>query len=146
DWRMTGIALALALTTGLIASLIPALRASRPDLTSSLKAGARAGTAVEHAAFRTSLVLVQASLSVVLLVGAGLFVRSYASARGIDVGFDADRLIYATVYFADPTGHYVIYYDHSHMVEVTNGLRKVAAQMGRVPGVASTALADAPPM
>jgi predicted permease len=146
DWRMAGAALGLALTTGLIAGLIPALRASRPDLASSLKAGARAGIGVEHAAFRVSLVLVQASLSVVLLVGAGLFVRSYASARAIDVGFDSDRLIYATVYFADPKGHYVAYYDRSHMVEVSSGLRQVAARMRGVSGVASTALADAPPM
>lgn len=146
DWRMAAVALALALTTGLVASLTPALRASRPDLTSSLKSGARAGIAAEHVAFRVSLVLVQASLSVVLLVGAGLFVRSYASARAIDVGFDADRLIYATVYFADPKGHYVSYFDHSHMVEVSDGLQRVAARMASVPGVASTALAAAPPM
>ncbi len=77
----------------LVASLTPALRASRPDLTSSLKSGAREGQSAEHARFRASLLLVQSALSVVLLVGAGLFVRSLSGARAIDVGFDADHLI-----------------------------------------------------
>ncbi|HEY7894129.1 MAG TPA: ADOP family duplicated permease [Gemmatimonadaceae bacterium] len=146
DWRMTAFAVGVALATGLVACLTPALRASRPDLTNSLKSGVRAGQAAEHSRFRASLILVQSALSVVLLVGAGLFVRSLSGARAIDVGFDADRLIYATVFFADSQGHYVDYFDQKHVVEVTTGLRQVAARMGRVSGVEAAALASAPPM
>ncbi|MGH7647004.1 MAG: ABC transporter permease [Gemmatimonadaceae bacterium] len=146
DWRLTAFAVGLALATGVIASLTPALRTSRPDLTSSLKSGARDGQTAAHARFRNSLVLVQAALSVVLLVGAGLFVRSLAGARAIDVGFDASHVIYTTVFFADSQGHYVNPFDRSHMVEVTDGLRRVGARMAGVPGVESSALATAAPM
>lgn len=146
DWRITAFSLSVAAATGLLAGLTPALRASRPDLTGALKAGSREGGATEQSMLRAALVLVQAALSVVLLVGAGLFVRSLDNARAIDVGFDADRLVSATVYFADPRGHYVSYFDSSYMVEATAGLTRVAARLRLVPGVQSTALATAPPM
>jgi putative ABC transport system permease protein len=146
DWRITTFAISVALATGLLAGVTPALRASRPDLTTSLKAGSREGSSVEHSTFRAALVLAQAALSVVLLVGAGLFVRSLDSARAIDVGFDADRIVSATVYFADPQGHYVSYFDQSHLAEVTAGFTRVAARLRQVPGVQATALAMSPPM
>ena len=146
DWRIAAFSMSVALVSGLLAGLTPALRASRPDLTSALKSGSRAGATLDQSTFRAALVLVQAALSVVLLVGAGLFVRSLNSARAIDVGFDADRLVTATVYFADPRGHYVNYFDRSHMAQVTGGLSRVAARVRRVPGVESAALAMSPPM
>lgn len=146
DWRIAAFSISVALATGLLAGLTPALRASRPDLTIALKSGAREGGTLEQSTFRAALVLVQAALSVVLLVGAGLFLRSLDSARHIDVGFDAGRLVSATVFFADAEGHYVSYFDQSHVAEVTAGLTRVATRLRRVPGVESTALAMAPPM
>lgn len=145
DWRIGAFSISVALATGLLAGLTPALRASRPDLTIELKSGSREGGTFEQSTFRAALVLVQAALSVVLLVGAGVFVRSLDNARAIDVGFDVDRLVSATVFFADARGH-VSYFDQSHMAEVTAGFTRVAARLRQVPGVESAALAMAPPM
>ncbi|HJU89479.1 MAG TPA: ABC transporter permease [Gemmatimonadaceae bacterium] len=83
---------AMALVAGVIAGLVPAVQASRPDLLSSLKSGTREGLVTRWRTRRT-LLLAQAALSVVLLVGAGLFVRSLRNVRAVDVGFDAERVV-----------------------------------------------------
>lgn len=146
DWRIATFSISTALVTALLACLTPALRASHLNLTRALKSGSREGGSIDQSKVRAALVLLQAALSVVLLVGAGLFIRSLDRARAIDVGFDADRLVSATVFFADPQGHYVSYYDQSHMAEVTAGMRRVAYRLRLVRGVESTALATAAPM
>jgi predicted permease len=86
-----GISAALAIVTGLVIGVVPALRSSRADLTGALKAGAREGGG-HRSRLRTTLTVAQAALSVVLLVGAGLFVRSLWNAYTLDVGFDPDRV------------------------------------------------------
>ena len=84
---------AVSLATGVLFGLVPALQFSRPDLAVELKdrssqpsGGGRRVTA------RNTLVVAQIALSFVALIGAGLFLRSLDQARGIDPGFDADRL------------------------------------------------------
>jgi putative ABC transport system permease protein len=77
----------------LLAGLLPALSVGRGDLAGSLKAGSREG-AYRHSRLRTALVVLQAALSVVLLVGAGLFVRSLQAVRGLRMGYDVDRIAY----------------------------------------------------
>ena len=144
DLRMATFSFALALVTGILASLSPALRASAPDLTSSLKAGSRDG-AIAHTALRSTFVIVQAALSVILLVGAGLFVRSLGTARDIDLGFDSDRVLFGTVHFLSDDGRYVDY-GSDRLPEVAAGLASVAERLGRTRGVQSVALATAPPM
>ncbi len=84
--------LLVALGTG----LAPALRAGRVDVSSALKAGARA-TGREHARLRTGLLVFQVALSVVLLVGAGLFVKSLENANAYRLGYDADKVLFASV-------------------------------------------------
>ena len=81
-----------ALIAGLLTGLAPILQASRADLTGDLKAGAREGT-YQRSRLRAALLLVQGTLSVVLLVGAGLFVRSLTNVRNIRLGFDADPVL-----------------------------------------------------
>jgi len=144
DWRLIAATLLVALVVGVIASLVPALRSSRPDLTNALKSGMRVG-AREHSRLRSSLVIVQAALSVVLLAAAGLFVRSLDRARGIDLGFDADRLLYATVQFVNPEQHYVER-NGRHLADIFHGLREAAPRIDRIPGVEATALASDPPL
>ena len=82
-----------AVATGLITGLAPILQASRADLTGDLKAGAREGTH-QRSRLRAALLLVQGALSVVLLVGAGLFVRSLTNVRNVRLGFDTDPVLY----------------------------------------------------
>jgi predicted permease len=87
---------AIAAAAGVLASLAPSLRALRPDVVARLRGGARDGGA-RHGRTRLALVLAQATLSVVLLVGAGLFVRSLRNVRALDFGFDPERVAFATV-------------------------------------------------
>ncbi len=79
------------LVAGLLSGLLPALHASKPDVVESLKTGGQ-GMAFRRSRTRAALLIGQAALSVVLLVGAGLFVRSLHQARTLDLGFDADRV------------------------------------------------------
>ena len=92
DPRTLALAAAAVLGTGLMIGLVPALHAGDPDLVGSLKTGAREGGG-RRSITRTLLVVVQAALSLVLLVGAGLFVRSLAKAQAVDLGFVADRVL-----------------------------------------------------
>jgi predicted permease len=83
---------AAALTVGLITGLAPVLQAGRVDLTSSLKSGMREGT-YRRSRARVALLVLQAALSVVLLVGAGLFVRSLRNVEGTRLGYDVDPVL-----------------------------------------------------
>ncbi|HTE45700.1 MAG TPA: ABC transporter permease, partial [Gemmatimonadaceae bacterium] len=82
DARVALFTLAVALITGIAAGLAPALQATRTELTSALKTGAREGGG-HGARLRTTLIVSQVALSVLLLYGAGLFVRSLSSVQRI---------------------------------------------------------------
>jgi putative ABC transport system permease protein len=97
-WRVVVFAIVIALVAGLIAGIIPAWQASNPNLTKSLKDGARDGS-VHRSRLRSALVVTQAALSVMLLAGAALFVRSLNNVRGLDIGYDSDRLLFGSVSF-----------------------------------------------
>jgi putative ABC transport system permease protein len=89
-------ALGLSLATVLVFGVAPALATSRVDLSESLKSVTRA-VAGRRGAFRSGLVVAQVALTVVLLVGAGLLMRSFAQLRGVDPGFDSHGLLTAEV-------------------------------------------------
>jgi predicted permease len=94
DWRILAFTSTLALVTGLVFGLLPALRASRPDTWSTLKdtVGAVAGTG-GSLYLRKGLVAAQVALSFLLLFGAGLFVRSLDNLRATDTGIALDNLV-----------------------------------------------------
>ena len=94
--RVLVFTLAVAALTGLAAGLIPATQSSRGDLVSGLKDGG-AGGMVRRSKTRVAFLIAQAALSVVLLVGAGLFVRSLDRVRSIDLGLDPERLYLTTL-------------------------------------------------
>ncbi|HUQ84363.1 MAG TPA: ABC transporter permease [Gemmatimonadaceae bacterium] len=96
DGRMLAATAAMILTTAALAGLAPAWRSSRPDVVASLTAGGRAGS-VSTSRIRTGLIVVQAALSVVLLVGAGLFARSLREAASVHLGYERDRVVAAGV-------------------------------------------------
>jgi predicted permease len=90
--------LAVSVLTGIVFGLVPALRVSRTDLNTTLKAGGRSGTdgGGLHAArdkMRGLLVTVEIALSLMLLVGAGLLVRSFARLQSVAPGFTPDHMI-----------------------------------------------------
>ncbi len=96
DWRVAGVTALATLVTGLLTGLAPAVQASRPALTAALKSGA-ADVASPRSRLRTGLLATQACLSLVLLVGAGLFVRSLWRVVHTDTGYDPRNLLVASV-------------------------------------------------
>lgn len=82
----------LTLAAALLTGFAPALQAMRADVAATLKAGMREG-AYRRSPLRTSLLLFQAGLCVVLLVGAGLFVRSLLNVQSLRLGYDAGSLV-----------------------------------------------------
>jgi len=92
DLRTVLYAAAAALAVGLLTGLAPILQASRADLTSDLKAGTREGT-YGRSRTRVALLVLQGALSVILLVGAGLFVRSLGNVRNVRLGYDVDPVM-----------------------------------------------------
>jgi putative ABC transport system permease protein len=92
DRRVLAFAGVCALVAGVLAGLAPIVEASRSDVITSLKAGAREGFG-RRSRVLTSLLVLQATLSVVLLVGAGLFVRSLVRVEALHVGYDIPRLV-----------------------------------------------------
>jgi predicted permease len=88
-------ALVLALATVLLFGLAPALSAARVDLAQDLRGGSRSTGTAARTRFRSGLVVAQVALSVVLLIGAGLLMRSFQQLRSADPGFDSESLITA---------------------------------------------------
>lgn len=135
-WRVVAFAMGSAVLAGIVAGIIPALQASRPELTRELKEGTRDGKA-HRSRLRGSLVVVQAALSVVLLVGAALFVRSLRNVERLDIGWDTQRIVYGWVDFEagqEVPGAVVA----ASLAEIGNRLRarpgvEAVAQAGNVP-------------
>jgi predicted permease len=91
DRRVVLYTLVLLILCSVISMLAPALQSLRTDLTTALRSGVRAG--VLRSRLRNALVALQAAISVILLVIAGLFVRSQLNVRNMDKGFDADHVL-----------------------------------------------------
>ena len=138
DWRVAGFTLGVTLLAGIAAGLVPALQCSRSDVSSTLKAGAREGT-VQRSRLRSTLMIAQSALSVTLLVGAALFVRSLHNVRGLDLGFDSERLVFVSV---DLEGGSV----KGNEALRAARLPQLAERLGQVPGVERVALASTTPM
>jgi predicted permease len=97
DGRTFGFTLLLAVATGLIFGLVPALQASRPDVVPALKdeSGAE-GARARRLNFRSALVVTQIALSLALLISTGLFLRSLSYAQQVDLGFKPENVLEAT--------------------------------------------------
>jgi len=93
DARLLAFTLGLALATGLLFGLLPALRATRPALIPALKEQAGASSGTGHVRFRKGLVVTQMALTALLLIAAGLFARSLGNLRSIELGLKAENLL-----------------------------------------------------
>ena len=137
DWRVLVIAIGAALGAGLAAGIVPAVQSGRMELSDVLKSGGRA-VASRRSRLRSVLVMAQVALSVVLLVGAVLFVRSLSNVRGLDLGFDAQRLMFARVGFDTK--------DAQRDSLMPLRLTEVAERLRTIGGVESVALTAMRPM
>ena len=94
DWRVVAFTVGIAVLTGIAFGLIPALQASRPDLSSTLKeSSGRSGTGLRQNKARMLLVISELALAVVLLIGAALLIRTSMALRDVKPGFDASNVI-----------------------------------------------------
>ena len=101
DPTVLGFTLVLSILTGLIFGFVPALRSSRPDLVSTLKEGGRGGSSGDRRGIRSALVVVEVGLSLLLLTGAGLLIKSLDGLRQVDKGFDESNVLTMNVPLAD---------------------------------------------
>jgi predicted permease len=137
DLRVLAFTAGLSVLTGILFGLAPALRATRVDLVTALKdtGGALGGS--RRFGLRNALVMTQVALSLVLLVGAGLFLRSLENASSIDIGFRTDNLLLMGV---DPKLHG--YSEEKSRRFFSELERRVAA----LPGVRSVSFVDVVPL
>jgi predicted permease len=126
DGVVLAFAAAVSLGTGVLFGLAPALRVAREDLASQLKEAARSST--PRGALAKALVGLQIALSVVLLFGAGLFVRTLRNLDGQNLGFRGDNLL---LFDIDPVRSG---YTGERGIQLHN---QIAERIGKIPGVAS---------
>jgi predicted permease len=138
DWRVLLFAGALAIITGITSGMAPALHASRPELSESLKAGSRATTHSASHRLRRALVIAELGLAVVLVCGAGLLIQSLWALSHVDPGFRSANVLTARVtpnetFCNDPGRCFSFYRDFIHDVRA-------------LPGVTNAALINTPPL
>ena len=93
DWRVLGFTMALSLLTGIVFGLAPAWKATKVDLTPTLKDSGRGSSAVSRSLLSRGLVVTQVALSLLLLVGAGLFVQTLLNLQRVEPGFNTQNLL-----------------------------------------------------
>jgi predicted permease len=105
DWKVAGFALLLAVLTGLLCGLIPAIAAARTGVNDALKEGGRTGTSGSgHARLRSALVIAELAVALVLLTASGLLLRSFEKLRSVDLGFRTDHTL--TAFYGLPNHQY----------------------------------------
>ncbi len=134
DLRVFAFNLAVGVTAGLVFSLVPAIEFWRPDLTAALKQQVSTAT-TRQSRMKRIFVGVQIGLSVLLLFGAGLFVRTMDNLRSVDVGFRPDHLLTFTI---DPM---LAGYTKDNAVSLTHRLLET---LSALPGVKSVGATDDP--
>ncbi len=136
DWRVFAYATAAALVTGIVVGIVPAVRASRGNLSAILHEGGR-GVVGGKNRLRTTLVVAQVAGSLMLLVIAGLFTRSLSKAQRTDLGFDPNHVVNLVM---DPNE---IGYSQA---QTRDFYKNLLARVGTLPGVVSASAANSTPM
>jgi predicted permease len=130
DWRVFAFVLGLSTLTGMLFGLLPAFRATRVDLAGVMKSESRS-VAAGRSWLSRGLLVVQVALSLVLVIGAGLFVRTLQNLRHVDVGFNPDKLL---MFAVDPS---LNGYDADRTATF---YRELQQTLTALPGVRSAAL------
>lgn len=141
DWRVLTFTGAIALTTGIIFGLVPAFWGPRVELTDALKEGGRGATA-GGGALRKSLVVVEVALSVMLLVGAGLMLRSFSLLRNVNPGFRTDHALTLRVSLPVPEGR-ITPTDEDRFMGFYN---RALARLSELPGVTAAGATNMIPL
>jgi predicted permease len=135
DGRVLAFTALATIVVGMVTGLVPALQGSDPHLARTLREGTR-GSGLSRSRTRAALLLVQAAVSVILLIGTGLFVRSLRNVHGVKLGIDVNRLVTATIDLPS------VGIDSTAADDYFDRARDAAS---KVPGVAAVTVADAAP-
>src|SRR5687768_10702756 len=134
DWRVLAFTLLLSLITCLVFGLIPAWHASKPDLQTALEqSGRTSGPGAARLRFRQLLVVFQVSVAVMLVIGAGLLVKSFWLLQRVDPGFKAERVLSAGLTL--PRSKY------NEPIEINNFFNQLLERVSALPGVESATIA-----
>ncbi len=139
DYAVLLFTIAMALLSGIAAGFFPAWASSRADLVNGLKDTSRSSTAGRsHGRLRNALVAVEVALSLVLLVGAGLLLRSFLNIENVPPGFHADNSVSFAVSLPDAS--------YKNRQAVSNFTRRLSDDLRATPGVRSAGLISYPPL
>lgn len=136
-----GFALALSVTTGLLTGLVPGLRASNPDLHTAIKQSGRGSSLAGRLRLRRALVVTEIGLAMVLLVGAGLMINSYARLTRVDIGMDTANVLRMDVNFNGMDRYRARHASNHYSVtpEISRFYDEVVGRLAALPGVESAA-------
>jgi putative ABC transport system permease protein len=140
DWRMVAFALVLSLATGVLVGLMPALHASAIDPNRDLRDGGRTGggQSLRQNRSRAALVVVEVALSAVLLIGAGLLVRSFSAVLSQSPGLDPERLVAGQIWIPNPSDRKANQY--LTPVQRAGLVRELLARIALLPGMEQAAV------
>ena len=132
DGRTLLYTLLVSIATGIVFGLAPAMHAARGDLVSALREGGRTGEGSARNRARNALVIAEVAVSIVLLVGAALFVRSFLQLQRADAGFDTSPITTARIYMpaethTEPDARLRRVEDILHRLEGTPGILATGA-------------------
>ena len=138
NWNVVGFALLLAVVPGLLCGLAPAFAALRTNVNAHLKEGGRTGSVgAGHARLRSTLVIVEIAVALVLLTASGLLLRSFEKMRSVNLGFRPDHL--TTAAFSLPQKQYTT------QSQIDSFYRDLLDRLGRSPGVTAVAMTSTLP-
>ena len=137
DLRVVGFTILIAVVTGVVFGLAPAIQISKPDLHDTLKEGGRGSTGGRHLV-RNALVVAEVAIALVLLVGAGLMIKSFQQLLKLNMGFRTDQTL--TMRLTLPGARYS---DHT---KVVGFYRQLLDRVKALPGVESAAIISQLPL
>src|SRR5205085_10435129 len=126
DYRVLAFALGVSAVTGIVFGIVPALQASKLDVTSALKEGGRSGEGHRRTSARSLLLIGEVALSLMLLVGAGLLIKSFVRLQEVRPGFNPHNVLLATLALPYPK------YNYPQFEEF---FRRLKERLAAVPGV-----------
>jgi putative ABC transport system permease protein len=140
DWTAAGYTACISVLVGLLFGLAPLVQLARAEITASLKEGQAAGGGRSRRWLRSSLVVLEIALALVLLVGARLMVTSFLRLRQVDPGFRLAGVLMADINLAFHRGEVSARERFSRLVQAA------VARVGQLPGVESAGAAVNPPL
>jgi len=137
NWRVLAATVAIAILTALLFGLAPALGSFTKNLSDPLKAGGRGNSGFRRGRLRNALIVVEVALSLILLTGAGLMMRSFFLERQADLGMNPQKLLTTQIWFNK---------GYKTADQQARFARELTSRLENLPGVASvTAAVDFPP-